>query len=588
MPPKISAVLYCSLVLICVVCGIKMVAPASAETAHLFTPPANSARFLPPDQAFKLYLQPQSPTQIIARFHIATGYYLYRERIKFGSGDGFHLIAKFPPATQKYDPYLGWQGVYYGDIEIPLTSNAPTDTALNVNTSYQGCSEQGLCYAPISKTISLSLPKQDVANDITNVDSTFNKDSFWWTVLSFFGAGILLSLTPCILPMAPILSSIIINAKNPSSKQQQGLFLSLLYVFGISMTYTLAGIVAGMSGHWISQFLQTPWGLGGMAVVFVLLALSMFGGYELRFPVSDKFHGFTNKLKGGYWLSVLLMGSLSALIVSPCVSAPLTGALLYIGKSHDLLLGGSALFALSWGMSLPLLLVGASADAYLPKVGSWMLMIQKFFGFIMLGMAIWIINPIITLNISISLWGVLCFLLGGYLLRLQKVQGLSRLWLGKQVLAAVLLITGAGLLTDAVSNGYIRQHLIQHQQQGIAFTRIATEGELESALLAGKPTMLDFYADWCVACKELEHITFRDATVRKLLANTQTLQIDVTQNNVQQQALLNRFNLFGPPAILFFDSHGQELKNLRVSGFQDTQRFIGTLKKRCVASSLSC
>ena len=353
-------------------------------------------------------------------------------------------------------------------------------------------------------------------------------------IAGFFVAGLLLSLTPCVLPMIPILSSIIVGRQSkqlkPSKLHTFG--LSVAYVLGMALNYTLAGIAAGLSGNLLSQSLQNPWVLGATALVFVLLSFSMFGFYELKLPASfeSKMLNASNKLKGGEFLGVFIMGVLSALIVSPCVAAPLPGALIYIGQTHNVLLGGIGLFTLAIGMVMPLLLIGASAGSLLPKAGSWMTIVRNFFGVLMLAMAAYIVWPVLPQNITAP----------------------------------------------------VNKSLDFNDTHHLPFTRVKTVADLDEAIKSanGKPVMLDFYAGWCTSCKEMEKLTFSDVKVKAALQNTVLLQADVTENNDADQALLKHFGLFGPPSIIFFDKNGQEIKAIRTIGFQDVNRFNATLSKR--------
>lgn len=581
---------------------------------------SNDAEYLSPDAAFKLDLSAIDAQTIKARFTVAPGYYLYKERIK--------LIVKSPAAAKvtkiilpagemKEDHNFGKQEVYHHDFNANIQLPAALKSKVTVDASYQGCSEKGLCYAPIKKSFTVdfaaisSSPTPIVApatvsdNETDANTQVLKSGNLWLVIAGFFVAGLLLSLTPCVLPMIPILSSIIVGSQSQQVKPSKlhAFGLSVAYVLGMALSYTLAGIAAGLSGDLLSQSLQNAWVLGATALIFVLLALSMFDFYELKLPQSfeDRMLNTSNKLKGGHFFGVFVMGILSALIVSPCVAAPLAGALIYIGQTHNVLLGGVGLFALAIGMGVPLLLIGASAGSLLPKTGNWMNAVRNFFGVLMLGMAIWLISPVIPVAAQLVLWAVLLIVTAVYHNALDNLpahaSNYAKLWKGVAVIA---LIFGVALLIGALSgsksalqplNNFKIAGNSSKNLPNLAFNRISSIAELEQKLATsnGQPVMLDFYADWCVACKELEELTFSDPKVRQLLQNTTLLQVDVTANTEEDKALLKRFGLYGPPGIAFFNGHGQEMTTLKTVGFQNAERFSATLAKRdsCIISPKS-
>ena len=576
--------------------------------------------FLLPEEAFNLNLIAVDNQNIQAIFTVAPGHYLYRERIKFEIKSPFNTkvaLVTLPSGDIKTDPNFGDLEVYHHDFKANINFKEKVNSEITILASYQGCSEKGLCYAPIKKSISvkpnLNAPAiriNSAANTSINLgtseDDTTNllkSGNIWLIIVGFFGAGLLLSLTPCVLPMIPILSSIIVGTQHQGAEQNKlhSFGLSVAYVSGMALSYTLAGIAAGLSGNLISQSLQNPWVLSISAIVFILLAFSMFGFYELQLPSSleTKLINASNKFKGGQFLSVFVMGALSALIVSPCVAAPLAGALIYISQSKDVLLGGIALFALSLGMGMPLLFIGASAGKLLPKTGNWMNGVRTFFGVLMLGMAIWLISPIIPLNLQFLLWSGLLIVSSVYLNALdnlpQHANSFAKFWKG---MAVILLLIGIALLVGALSGAKSLLHPLSgvafsqnntanneaglQTQTSLRFTHISSIAELEKKLSEtnGQPIMLDFYADWCTACKELEQVTFSDNKVQQLLKNTTLLQLDVTKNSDEDKALLKRFALYGPPGIVFFNENGKEIKSAKTIGFQNADRFISTLSKR--------
>ena len=514
-------------------------AESSRASKNLFTEDAEE-EFLSPDVAFKLDLNAKDASNVTADFKIVPGYYLYKQRIKFVIKDaatGAIEAIQLPAGEIKDDPNFGKQEVYHHDFAANLklaSANNPI-----IQATYQGCSEKGLCYAPQIKTFNINLIDTSngaasslVDNNDDKTTSALKSGNLWLVIVGFFVAGLLLSFTPCVLPMIPILSSIIVGsqAKQVAPTKLHAFGLSVAYVLGMALSYTLAGLAAGLSGSLISQSLQSPWILGLTAVVFVALAFSMFGFYELKLPSAfeNKILGFSQKLKGGEWLGVFIMGVISALIVSPCVAAPLAGALIYIGQTHNVLLGGVGLFALALGMGVPLLLIGASAGSLLPKAGGWMTVVRNLFGVVMLAVAVYIVWPVLP-----------------------------------------------NAITQPVNN-VLGLQATSH----LPFSRVKSVAELDAAIANanGKTVMLDFYADWCTSCKEMEKYTFSDEKVKATLKNTVLLQADVTANNADDQALLKRFGLFGPPGIIFFDKTGAEQKT-RVIGYKNAEDFTQILNQ---------
>ena len=572
---------------------------------------------LPPEQAFKLELAPAGGNTVSAIFTLAESYYLYRDKIKFSVVEpaGAKIAnVELPKADEKTDPTFGKTYVYHGGLTalIKLDGLPAGGGALKLKASYQGCSEKGVCYPPIDKTFDLTLaaaapaapetaapPAQ--AADAAPVDTSesgqiaalLKGGSFWVVVSSFFVFGLLLALTPCVFPMIPILSGIIVGQGHGITKRH-GFLLSLAYVLGMAITYALAGVAAGMSGTLISDALQNAWALGFGAAVFVALALSMFGFYDLQLPsfLQSRFTEASNKMQGGKFTGVFAMGALSALIVGPCVAAPLAGALLYIGQTGDLVLGGVSLFTMALGMGMPLLLIGLSAGALLPRAGGWMEAVKKFFGVMMIGIAIWLVSPLMPQVASMLLWAALLIISAIYLKALEPLaanhHGWGHFWKGVGLIA---LVAGISLLLGALGGS---RDLLQPlnvfkggvasataaEAQGLKFQRVKTAAELDAAIqaAAGKYVMLDFYADWCTSCKEMEHITFVDPKVQAKLKDAVLLQVDVTANSADDKALLKRFNLFGPPGLIFFDKTGQPA-GFRVIGYEPPEKFLASLNK---------
>lgn len=598
---KFGSHLLRTLLLACLLPLLFTSAAFAGNSKNLFVDQAEE-EVLPPDEAFQLQIQARDAQTLQADFIIAPGHYLYRDRIKFelaqSNPDGLSISnVVLPPGEPKEDAYFGLSEVYHNSVSGLVTLAYPetVPSSVSIVATYQGCSEKGLCYAPIRKTFTVALSGSQVSlADAGNSSfsdpaaSLLQNGKLWLVVTGFFGFGVLLSLTPCVLPMIPILSSIIIGRQHLGRLHTFN--LSLAYTLGMAVSYALVGIAAGMTGRLLSNALQTPWALGFGALVFVLLALSMFGFYEISLPsaMESRLVNFSNRIKGGRFLGVFIMGALASLIVSPCVAAPLAGALLYISQTHDVVLGGTALFALAMGMGVPLLLIGASAGSVLPKTGPWMNAVRNFFGVLLLAMAIWLISPLIPAGAAMAMWAALLIVTAIFMHALdalpQHAGRWHKFWKGIGVLALVLGVT---LLIGALSGAKSPLQPLagfgattsRADTPALPFQRVNNLADVERVVQqAGKPVMLDFYADWCVACKELEAYTFSDPLVQQALSQVVLLQADVTGNTEADLALLKRFGLFGPPGIIFFDSQGRE-QPLRIIGFQDAHTFLKNLEK---------
>jgi len=422
------------------------------------------------------------------------------------------------------------------------------------------------------------------ASDPSRIDAALRGGSFWGVVGVFLLAGVLLSLTPCVLPMLPILSSIIVGQGGTPSRGR-GLMLAASYSLGMALVYTAFGVAAGLAGEGLAAWLQNPWVLGVFALGLVVLALSMFGVYELQLPgaLTNQITGASQRLPSGRVASVFAMGGVSALIVSPCVAAPLAGALVYLSQTRDVWLGGSAVFALAAGMSVPLLLIGASAGALLPRAGAWMDEVKRFFGLLLLGVALWTLQSALPGPLVLVLWGALAIAAAVLVfgLRAGAQQAAPRgPW--RYAGAAVLGLVGLLQIVGAAAGGADPLQPLAALRGTVAvapqFKLIRSVAELDAALsTAGRPVMLDFYADWCVSCKEMERFTFTDPAVQRKLAGALLLKADVTKNEADDRALLKRFALFGPPGTIFFDRSGRELEGSRVIGFQNSDQFLRSL-----------
>ncbi|MBU0620376.1 MAG: protein-disulfide reductase DsbD [Gammaproteobacteria bacterium] len=576
---------------------------APLAQADLLSFGSSKPKFLPADQAFALEVHSVGPQKLVASFKVTPGYYLYRDKIGFTVAEGKARIARIelPKGEEKDDPNFGLIVVYHNSFQAGIElEQADPAQPLVLNATYQGCSDKGLCYPPIEKTFTVrlaqtmenppaSIPAATVDNENTRIAQLFSEGSFWLIIASFFGFGLLLSLTPCVFPMIPILSGIIVG-RGEKITHLHAFLLSLAYVLGMAITYAAAGVAAGYSGSLISSALQTPWVLGSFAALFVILSLSMFGFYELQLPSSlqSRLTDTSNKLHGGHLSGVFAMGALSAIIMGPCVAAPLAGALLYIGQTHDAVLGGTALFFLALGMGAPLLLIGSTSAALLPKAGPWMNSVKSIFGVLMLALAIWIVSPVIPLPAQMLAWAALLIFTAIYLRALDPLPANAHIrHKMAKGLGILVLLLGVAYLIGALSGARdILRPLgslgggVTEAPATLRFERIKSGAELDQriARAGGKTVMLDFYADWCISCKEMDRFTFSDAAVQARLKDTILLQADVTANDADDKSLMQRFQLYGPPATLFFDRQGKEMADHRVTGFQNAKDFLQSLQ----------
>ncbi len=512
----------------------------------------SEADLLEPEKAFRMSTRALDDRTVEVRFDIADGYYLYRERFQFEAEPGFGAAFKlgkpeFPAGLRKKDEFFGEVETYRKAVvvRVPVEKSGSGGDTLKVAVTSQGCADVGVCYVPLLTRASVKLgaagssvpgvpslsqgpdsvqpnPRFSTSASDFDIVALFESGSFWLVLASFLGFGLLLAFTPCMLPMIPILSGIIAGEGRDLNKVR-ALILSSAYVLGMAVTYAIAGVAAAYSGTLIAAALQNPWVLSAFALVFVWLALSMFGVHDVQLPsfLHQRLSSTHQKLRGGHVASVAGMGVLSAVIVSPCVAAPLAGALLYISQTRDVVLGGGALFAMALGMGVPLVVVGVSEGAFLPRSGPWMVTVKKFFGVLLLAVAVWIIWP--------------------------------------------------------VASPFLMPKPAPH---GLTFERVSSIEQLNEKLRApGRPVMLDFYADWCVSCKEMEAFTFTDEKVKAKMKGLLLLQADVTGNTEEHKALLKRFSLFGPPGIIFFDERGAEIRGLRVIGYQKADKFLAVLQR---------
>lgn len=574
--------------------------------------------FLEPDKAFAFIADITDANTVTARWDIADGYYMYRDKLKvtLKEGPGVKLgKVVLPKGKIKHDEFFGKQEVYYqqAQVKVPLIRSANSAQDIKLHFSYQGCAESGICYPPINKTVALNLsaageasvataitPSASVPEVISEQDSIAQAlagDSTLLIILTFFGFGLLLSFTPCVFPMIPILSSIIVG-QGEDLTTRRAFIMSLTYVLAMALTYTIAGVIAGYFGKNLQATFQNPWILGSFSGVFVLLAMSMFGFYDIQLParLQSKLSDLSNRQQGGSLIGVGIMGLLSALIVGPCVAPPLAGALIYIGQTGNAVLGGMALFALSMGMGMPLLAIGTSAGKILPRAGDWMNAIKAVFGVMLLAVAIWMLERILPGEIVVLLWAMLIIISAIYMGALQNLPsdalGWTKLWKG----IGVIMLTYGVLLLIGVSSGSTNllrplENLGAATGHSGATTVAAThtsfkqikgvdglQQALADASAQGRPVMLDFYADWCIECKRMEANTFSDPGVQQAFGNAILLQADVTANDDIDQTLLKHLGLIGPPVILFFGPDGQERRPHRMVGYFTPDEFIPRLR----------
>ncbi len=571
---------------------------------------------LDPEQAYRFSARLLDAQTIEARWEVQPDYYLYKGKIAFSAAGATLGTPELPRGEEKDDEFFGRVETLRGAVvaRIPIASGAPPFT---LKAESQGCWDGGVCYPPLTQEANITLaamsssavpPAPTFAADSAVAPSSTSSAaaaagsgdesgeiarllkgaSFWVAIVTFFGFGLLLSLTPCVFPMIPIPSGIIVNHGHAVT-HLRAFTLSLAYVLGMAITYAVVGVAAGFSGTLLSAALQNAWVLGSFALVFVILSFSMFGFYELQLPgaLQSKLSDTANQ-QGGSLGAIALMGALSALIVGPCVAAPLAGALLYIAQTKDAVLGGLALFAMGLGMGAPLLAVGVFSRSFLPKAGPGMEAVKKFFGVVLLATALWLVSPVLPGWAAMLGWAALLIVPAIYLHALDPLpanaHGWQRFWKG---IGVVLLIYGTALLLGLLGGArdplqplaFLRGATAAAVSPAPTFEKIKSVADLDARLASStKPVMLDFYADWCVSCKEMEKFTFADPQVAAKMVQFTLLKADVTANNEDDKALLKRFGLFGPPGIIFFKD-GQEIAGLRVVGYQPADQFLPTLDK---------
>jgi len=567
----------------------------------------NLSAFMMPDEAFKPNVKLNDKEQIVVKIDIAEDIYLYVDRVSLSvkGGNGVEIGGIISPVSVDH----------HGDkvyLESPsflvnLKKDDGTTGIKNISlkVSYQGCSEKGLCYEPITKTFPLKIdssklrgsltdvikkddyikvPPNEAKSEIDTIADTIKNGNIAIILLTFLGFGLLLALTPCVFPMIPIISGVIIS-QGKDITTRKALMLSIVYVLAMAVAYTIAGVLAGLFGANLQAALQTPWVIYSFSAVFVALAMSMFGFYELKLPDSLVTKVSSNSNRGGY-VGVAIMGFLSALIVGPCVAAPLAGALVYIGQTGDAVLGGMALFAMSIGMGLPLIAVGVSAGKFMPKPGMWMTMVSAIFGVMMLGVAIWMLEKVVDSYVTMLLYAILGIGFSIYLGALEKGGHIF-----KKSVSLVLFIYSLALFIGVLGGStsmskpleFLKPQAVTNVVAGEIhehkFTKVESIKELDNLLVKnkGKKVMLDFYADWCTSCKELEEVTFSDPLVKAKMDEYVLIQADLTKNSDENKALSKKYGVFGPPAILFFDKDSKLLKAKTIVGFMEPKELLSKL-----------
>ena len=597
--------------------------------------------FLPPEQAFIFSASADGPGRVRLSWVIAPGYYLYRDRIKATGDAGHDALGTpvFPEGQTKSDEYFGKQVVYHNELQVLVPVKRSGGAALNLplNITYQGCAEAGLCYPPITRSVSVLLPGVSgggaagtggsaaagpagpsasasapgvYVSEQDRLAALLTSGSLAAVLLQFFLGGLLLAFTPCVLPMVPILSGLIVG-QGSSVTTARAFLLSLTYVLGMALTYTITGALFAAAGKQVQAVFQQPWIIMLFAALFIAMALSMFGVYTLQMPgfIQTRVAQLSNRQQGGSFGGVAVMGMLSALIVTTCVGPVLVAALIVIGQTGDVLRGAAALFAMSLGMGAPLLVVGSSAGRWMPRAGAWMDSVKRLFGALMLALAAWMLSRIVparwtlllfalpAVAAAIVLWGFVPLGRARRAIR-DRVDGAGNqrppgaspaLWLARSAavlvaLYAVALLVGVGRGAEDPLQPLARRAALADEP---AFTSIASladlRREVQAAAAVHQAVMLDFYADWCTSCKEMQRYTFNDPGVRDALKSVRLLRADVTANSADDQALLHQFQIYGPPTIAFYDAQGHEHQEYRVVGYMKAPEFAALLHQALAA-----
>ncbi|CNJ04016.1 thiol:disulfide interchange protein [Yersinia rohdei] len=567
--------------LILLLCSV-LLAPHSAQASLFgdnasFGQKSSQSRFIPVDQAFAFDFRQQGD-QLTLSWQIHPDYYLYRQQIKIVPQNATLGAFTLPEGIAHHDEFYGEVSIFKQQLTLKIPILQAGEQA-SVSVTYQGCAEAGFCYPPETRVVPLSTVAASAStaaispltNDAIPVPAELPFSPLWALLI-----GIGIAFTPCVLPMYPLISAIILGREKPHS-QRRILLLAVVYVQGMALTYTLLGLVVAAAGLQFQAALQHPYVLIGLSALFVLLALSMFGLYSLQLPSSlqTRLVQWSSSQRGGSLAGVFAMGALAGLICSPCTTAPLSAILLYIAQSGNMLAGGGTLYLYALGMGIPLVIVTLFGNKLIPRSGPWMQYVKEAFGFVILALPVFLLERVLGDVWGLRLWSLLAVAFFGwaFVLSLKAHSGWARVC---QLLLLAALLVAARPLQDWAFGSPTPQNEIKH----LAFKSVVDLPQLQAALAQaqGKPVMLDLYADWCVACKEFEKYTFSDAQVQQQLANTLLLQADVTANSAAHAALLKELNVLGLPTIVFFDAQGNEIHDARVTGFMNASEFLQHLK----------
>lgn len=551
--------------------------------------PKTKNEFLSPDEAFQLTYEFINDNHIKFKWNIHPGYYLYMGMFEFSLINSSNEIEKvsMPEGKKKRDEFFGDVDVYYysADADVYLR-DAFTDTLI-IKVKYQGCADAGLCYPPVFKTIEIkkkasinNYKKVNLFENQSAMSKSLNSNSLLYNSLIFYLAGLLLAFTPCVLPMVPILTGIIAGQGNVS--QKKSLSLSMVYVLSMALTYSLAGIIVAISGTNIQASLQNPYVIGSLSLLFIIFAFAMFNFFSLQMPkgLQTFFTKISNRQKSGNMKDVAIMGFLSALIVGPCVTAPLIGALIYIATTGDVIVGGFALFALGLGMGTPLILLGSTTTKLMSKIGSYLELVNYFFGILFVIVAVWLLERIVSIELAAMLWMLASLTIFIILIKSLKFFKTSYMKIPIYMLAGIFIIYPILQMHGLSKNiNYDPITSFIEKEQNINFINVNTVDELSRLVnSSNKVTMVDLYADWCVACKELEKYTFSPSEVSTILNQFNVIKFDITNTTEEHSRYLQEMKIFGPPALFFFDSNGQEISGTRIVGFIDSEKFLEIIK----------
>ena len=550
--------------------------------------PKTQTEFLSPDEAFVMSHEIINDNHLKVTWQIHPGYYLYMGMFEFESLDNNNKIQKveMPEGKKKTDEFFGEVDIYYYQTEADVYLENKISDNLELKVKYQGCADAGLCYPPVFKKISVkkkltsnNLKKTSLFNSQAAMSDSLIKNSLIYNSFIFFLAGLLLAFTPCVLPMVPILTGIIAGQGNVS--QKKSLTLSTIYVLSMSLTYAAAGIVVAISGTNIQASLQNPYVIGFISLLFFIFALAMFRFFDIQMPkyIQTIVINLSNKQKSGGYKDVAVMGILSALIVGPCVTAPLIGALIYIASTGDVLVGGFALFFLGIGMGTPLILLGSSTTKLISKIGPYLELVNYFFGVLFIIVAIWLLERILSIQAAAYLWSISAIILVFVIIKsLKVVQNI--LFKSLSYIISTLAVIYFSLQIYGVNSNTYYDPITSfvEKEQAIQFITVRSIENLHKEIKnSDKAVMVDLYADWCVACKEFEKYTFSDIRVSNILNELKLIKFDITETTEEHSMYLKEMRIFGPPALIFYDRNGNEIMDARIVGYMESDSFLKVL-----------